>query len=228
MTSSRAGRSRRRRAERVLQRCSPGVTAELRAAARQSSSRRPVRRAEMAFYIRFDGPLDRVTAGVREALGPAGLSVPIVTLADDGGAALDDHGPFANVDEPARRVRDWRAAHRDARTVLGRAVRHAAARPRIRRPARARRVAAAAFSRRSSAKARDSRSSASSSAARSASSSDVSSAACCTASAPTDGTTYLRWPCCSRDDARGVRDSGASGLASRSAACSSRGIARWP
>ncbi len=38
------------------------------------------RTAEVAFYVRFNGRLDRVTAGVREALGPTGISMPIVTL----------------------------------------------------------------------------------------------------------------------------------------------------
>jgi predicted permease len=36
--------------------------------------------SEPAFYVRFEGRLDRVAAGVREALGSTGLSIPIVTL----------------------------------------------------------------------------------------------------------------------------------------------------
>ena len=35
---------------------------------------------EASFYVRFDGRLDRVSAGVRDALGPAGLRTPIVTV----------------------------------------------------------------------------------------------------------------------------------------------------
>ena len=39
------------------------------------------RTAEVAFYVRFSGRLDRVTSGVREALGPHGIAMPIVALA---------------------------------------------------------------------------------------------------------------------------------------------------
>ena len=38
------------------------------------------RTAEVAFYVRFNGRMDRVTSGVREALGPTGVAMPIVTL----------------------------------------------------------------------------------------------------------------------------------------------------
>jgi putative ABC transport system permease protein len=36
--------------------------------------------AEMTFYVRYDGPVDRISAGIRDALGRAGADVPVVTL----------------------------------------------------------------------------------------------------------------------------------------------------
>jgi predicted permease len=36
--------------------------------------------SEASFYVRYDGRLDRMIAGVRETLGPSGLAIPIVSL----------------------------------------------------------------------------------------------------------------------------------------------------